>query len=87
MSNLNVVGVHTFITLDNDLALPISAVVVTELKEDIVIGTPFLKQNKMVIDFETDSIRAEAGKSYSEMCERNQWQLSQRKAFVELYSC
>ena len=58
LSNLNVVGeVHTFITLDDDLVLPISAVVVTELKEDILIGTLFLKQNKMVLDFGTDSIR------------------------------
>ena len=58
LSHLNVVGeVHTFITLDDDLVLPISAVVVTELKEDILIGTPFLKQNKMVLDFGNDSIR------------------------------
>ena len=58
LSHLNVVGeVHTFITLDDDLVLPISAVVVTELKEDILIGTPFLKQHKIVLDFGSDSIR------------------------------
>ena len=58
LSKLNVVGeVHTNITLDNDLTLPISAVVVTSLKEGILIGTPFMKEHKMVIDFGNDSIR------------------------------
>ena len=57
-SNLQVVGeVHTNIVLDDDLVIPISAVVVTALKEDILIGTPFMKKNKMIIDFGSDSIR------------------------------
>ncbi len=57
-SNLRVVGeVHTNIVLDDDLVLPITAIVVTSLKEDILIGIPFMKRNKMVIDFGSDSIR------------------------------
>ena len=45
------------LVLDDDLVLPISAVVVTALKEDILLGTPFMKKNKMIIDFGSDSIR------------------------------
>ena len=57
-SNLQVVGeIHTNITIDDDLTLPLSAVVVRSLKEDMLLGTPFMKKNKITIDFGTDSIR------------------------------
>ena len=42
-SNLQVIGeVHTHITLDDNLTLPLSAVVVRSLKEDILIRTSFM---------------------------------------------
>ena len=53
-SNLQVVGEVQ--ALDDDLTLPLSAEVVRSLKENILSGTPFMKENKINLDFGIDSL-------------------------------
>ena len=51
-SRLNVVGeVHTSITSLNGITMTLSAIVVTKLKVGLIIGTGFLKEHGIVIDF------------------------------------
>lgn len=50
-SALHVAGeVHTTVTLNSGLVLPLNAVVVTKLKAALIVGMDFMAKHKMVID-------------------------------------
>ena len=54
-SRLTVVGeIHSSMVMDNDLVLPVNAVVVTKAR--LIIGMDFLKENNVVIDIPNDSL-------------------------------
>ena len=56
-SRLTVVSeIHSSMVMDNDLVLPINAVVVTKLKAGLIIGMDFLKENNVIIDIPNDSL-------------------------------
>ena len=56
-SQLNVVGeIHTSIIMENNLTLPLNAVVVEKLKAGLIVGMNFMRENKVVIDVPNNSL-------------------------------
>ena len=57
-SSLNVVGeIHTTVITEEKQALKLSAIVVTKLKAGLIVGTGFLRQHQIVIDFPQQQLR------------------------------
>ena len=56
-SHLAVVGeVHTTITMNSNVTLPLSALVVTKLKAGLIVGMAFMKQHNVAIDIPNNAL-------------------------------
>ena len=56
-SHLTVVGeVHTTITMNSNVMLPLGALVVTKRKAGLIVGMVFMKQNNVVIDIPNNAL-------------------------------